>query len=275
MRISERIIRGRSIQNLLRQKGVGVVKVNKMLQDGILIDGFNEITAGVEPEMICEVAEDYFVVTDREDYPGSLMQLLGSHTPPMLWIQGNRNLVKSRMIGFGGSRKASGKGMDIASACASELVRSGFVIVSGYASGIDMAAHRSALMAGGSTIIVLPEGMNGFRIKRELEDVWDWNRILVLSEFLPEESWSVSRAMKRNGTIIGLSEAMLIIEAGEKGGSLDAGLRTLKAGKKLLVPVFADPGVTASGNKILLEHGAIPLKRSSRTMKPNLSVLNF
>lgn len=273
MKTTERIAAGRGIQNLLRQKGIGVVKVNKMLRDGLLIDEFDETLD--EPAMTCEAEEDYFVVTDREDYPRSLSQSLGSQTPPMLWIQGNRDLVKLRMIGFGGSRKASGKGMEIASTCAAELARSGFVVVSGYAGGIDMAAHRSALMAGGSTIIVLPEGMNGFRIKKELRDVWDWNRILVLSEFLPEESWSVSRAMKRNGTIIGLSEAMLIIEAGETGGSLDAGLKALKAGKKLLVPVFSDPAVSALGNNKLLECGAIPLKRSVRTMKPNLSVLNF
>lgn len=59
---------------------------------------------------------------------------------------------------------------------------------------------------GASTIIVLPEGIESFRIKKELEDIWDWNRILVLSEFMHHDKWTAGRAMLPNNTIIGLSE---------------------------------------------------------------------
>ena len=49
-------------------------------------------------------------------------------------------------------------------------------VVSGYASGVDIQTHYWALKSGGTTIIVLPEGINKFYIKKELKDVWDWNR---------------------------------------------------------------------------------------------------
>lgn len=60
--------------------------------------------------------------------------------------------------------------------------------------------------------------------------------MLVVSEFDPQAKWMVSRAMKRNSTLIALSQAMLVIEAGEKGGSLDAGLKSIDYGKDYLCP---------------------------------------
>ena len=90
----------------------------------------------------------------------------------------------------------------------------------------------------GSTILVLPEGLDHFRIKRDLRDDWDWDRILVVSQFEPEAIWKAFRAMTRNETIIALSHAMIVIEAVATGGTLSAGLSTLKAGKPLFVAVY-------------------------------------
>lgn len=63
---------------------------------------------------------------------------------------------------------------------------------------------------------VLPEGINHFRIKKILAGFWDWNRVLVISQFEPEDSWQTFRAMTRNQLIIALSHAMVVIEASEK-----------------------------------------------------------
>lgn len=79
--------------------------------------------------------------------------------------------------------------------------------------------------------------------------------------------------MQRNRTIIALSQAMLVIEAGEKGGSLDAGLKSIEKGKKLFVPQYAEFTVSALGNKRLLQNGAYPLKMSRTSMKANLDNL--
>ena len=61
-----------------------------------------------------------------------------------------------------------------------------------------MTAHDTALKNGLSTIIVLPEGISHFSIRKELQPVWDINRVLVISEFLPSDQWMEGRAMQRN-----------------------------------------------------------------------------
>lgn len=198
----------------------------------------------------------YLSVLDDEKYPDDVRKLLQQNTPTVLSYMGNLDLLKKKKVGFSGSRKVSEKGMWIAEDCANQLAADDFCIVSGYAKGVDLIAHKAALKAGTSTIVVLPEGIGGFYIRPELHDVWDWNRVLVISEFMPHEKWMASRAMKRNMTIIGLSDAMLVIEAGETGGSLDAGMKTMQVGKALFVPLYGDIPESAMGNNVLLNKGA-------------------
>lgn len=121
--------------------------------------------------------------------------------------------------------------------------------------------------------MVLPNGISEFSVRRELSDVWDWDRVLVVSEYLPEDKWSVARAMNRNGTIIGLCDAMFVAEAGVTGGSLDAGLKTLADGKPLFVPRYGDWPETALGNRRLLEMGARPILRSLHSGRANVAAL--
>ena len=180
------------------------------------------------------------------------------------------NLLHKLKVGFSGSRKASEKGLWIANDCASQLVEQDICIVSGYASGVDITAHRAALQHGGSTIIILPEGIDAFHVKEEIRNDWDWNRVLVVSEFMPHDSWMASRAMRRNNTIIALSDAMFVVEAGVTGGSLDAGLKTINMGKSLFVPLYAQLPETAKGNPILLSKGAQPMKQKRQTARVNI-----
>lgn len=215
----------------------------------------------------------YMSIMDEAQYPSDLRSLLQQNTPTVLACMGNINLLKSKKVGFSGSRKVSEKGLWITKDCVSQLAEEKVCIVSGYANGVDLAAHRTALENGTSTIIVLPEGISEFYIKNELKDVWDWNRILVISEFMPTDKWMASRAMKRNMTIIGLSDAMIVVEAGTTGGSLDAGLKTISAGKSLFVPVFKETPESAQGNNILINHGACSLYRKASSSRTNIDGL--
>lgn len=215
---------------------------------------------------------EYVSILDR-DYPLELQSELSTNAPALLSLIGNKELLKTKKVGFCGSRKASEKGFEITLDCVEQLVDEKITIVSGYASGIDQKAHYTALSNDGATIIVLPEGIKGFRIKKDLKEVWDWERVLVISEFLPNAIWSSSRAMQRNNTIIGLSDLMVLIEAGNKGGSLDAGIKTLQLKKHLFTPIYENMPESAIGNQILLEKGALPLKRKVTTLKANLDRL--
>ena len=100
--------------------------------------------------------------------------------------------------------------------------------------------------------------------------MWDWDRILVVSQFEPEAIWKAFRAMSLHEIIIALSRAMIVIEAGAVGGTLSAGLSTLKAGKPLFVAVYDHMGEAAPGNAHLLERGGRPLARSRVTGRANL-----
>jgi DNA processing protein len=190
-----------------------------------------------------------------------------------LHFAGNLSLLELPAVGFCGSRKSSEKGMEAVRDCCEQAARSRIVVVSGNAKGIDFAAHFTALAAGGSTILVLPEGIRNFRVRKDMRTVWDWGKALVVSQFEPDASWTVFRAMERNDLIIGLSRAMVVVEAGEAGGTVSAGKATLKAGKPLYVAVYENMPVNAPGNDLLLQLGGKRLSRSRASGRANLGGL--
>lgn len=218
------------------------------------------------PEAIC-------VRKGEAGYPTRLLVVLGSKAPERLYLRGNRDLLDEHAISFCGARDASEKGIEAAALCARTAAKKQFVITSGNARGVDRATHREALVQGGATVIVLPEGMNNFRIAPELRDAWRWDRVLVVSQFDEAAIWRSYNAMDRNKTIMALSCAMIVVEAGEKGGTRAAGEDALR----LRIPLFAvDYGfdeTVAPGNRELIKRGAKPLKKSRESGEPNLSDL--
>ena len=282
-----------AIYSFMKIRGIGVTRTNKellsytqqlgsmwKLEDWLL----SVLTAEQKAEYYSQYEmveglkikslEVFFNTVLDHSYPAMLKSLLKLNTPPVLSMIGNVQLLTNRKVGFSGSRKVSEKGIAVTRDCVEQLSREKDVsIVSGYAQGVDKEAHYTALQAGGSTIIVLPNGISSFYVRQELKDVWDWNRVLVISEYLPKDKWSVSRAMNRNNTIIGLSDAMVVVEAGLTGGSLDAGLRSLEDKKPLFVPVYSDYPESALGNRILLERGAAGIKRNRQSNRANVMAL--
>ena len=222
-----------------------------------------------------KLEEPPVVSVDRDDplYPSRLRVVLGKNAPENLTLRGNLGLLDEHAISFCGARNASDKGIEAAALCARTASKHHFVITSGNARGVDRATHREALVEGGCTILVLPEGIDQFRVAPELRDVWDWSRVLVISQFDRKAVWRSYYAMDRNKTIMGLSCAMIVVEAGDKGGTRAAGEDALK----LRVPLFAvDYGfdeTVAPGNKELIKKGAKPLKKSRGTGEPNLAIL--
>lgn len=198
-------------------------------------------------------------------YPERLTQVLGDSAPPIIYVAGNRELLDKPSVGFCGSRLASAQGVDIARQSARLLVHESINVVSGYAKGVDIAAHSGALEAGGTTTIVLAEGILHFRLKeKELPWLGDdpMSRILVISEFPPRIPWKAHNAMTRNRTICALSDALVVIESGLDGGTFDAGNAALNLSVPLFCVEYAQPVESAEGNTYFLKHGASPLKRS-------------
>jgi DNA processing protein len=204
-------------------------------------------------------------------YPNKLKCTLGEEAPVLLLCIGNLELFRKTSVGFCGSREATEKGMATARDSADLLAREGINIVSGFAAGVDMNAHRAALAAGGTTTAVLAEGILRFRVKKEIREEWNEQRTLVVSEFGPNLPWSVSNAMRRNRTICGLSRAMILIEARATGGSIiQAGRDCLKLGLPLFAAVYEGMPESATGNEELLRHGAKRLMKSRSMNRPNV-----
>lgn len=282
-----------AIYSFMKIKGIGVTRTNKellsyTLQLGSMWNLEDWLLSVLSVEQKAEYYLQYehveglkiksldvfFNTVLDQSYPVMLKSLLKLNTPPVLSMVGNVALLKNKKVGFSGSRRVSEKGISVTRDCVEQLSREKEVsIVSGYAQGVDKEAHYTALQVGGSTIIVLPNGISSFYIKQELKDVWDWNRVLVISEYLPKDKWSVSRAMNRNNTIIGLSDSMVVVEAGLTGGSLDAGLRTLENRKPLYVPIYFDYPESALGNKVLMERGAKGIGRNRYSQRANVMTL--
>lgn len=207
---------------------------------------------------------------DDAIYPDSVKEFLGNRAPKHLYLAGNLDILNTELLGFSGSRKSSVKGLEAARDCTEQAVQQNVSVVSGNGAGVDFQVHYHSLKAGGQTIFVLPEGINHFRIKTALQPVWDWERVLVISQFEPNDPWRVFRAMVRNELIIAISQVMIVIEAGENGGTLDAGKKALSSGLPLFVIQYQDM-IHAPGNKQLLDAGAMKLGKKRSTNQVNMN----
>lgn len=203
-------------------------------------------------------------------YPQALLKLFGTLVPPDIWVIGNVELLKEKGVGFCGSRKASERGLEVAADCARQLSKAQVTVISGYAPGVDMASHEAALANGGRTVIVLPEGIGHFRIKKTIKELWDWRRVLVVSQFQPNAIWRADRAMERNRVIVAVSSAVIVLEARGQGGTLHAGYSALQMGKPLFVAQYDEMIESREGNRRLMEMGALPLLQNRATSQAQM-----
>ena len=233
--------------------------------EGGPVGGLERAAAGLDEEAARRVASttDALVamgagvlVCGLGAYPRALTEL--RTPPPILFYLGNVELLKTSAVGMCGSRSASPAGLEAARSCGLAVAGENLTIVSGYATGVDTQTHLAALDSGGSTIIVLAEGLTRFRVKAAFQGAMDLSRVLVLSQFAPRRSWDVGAAMTRNGTIAALGRALVVVEAREKGGTLDAGMQALAMGRPVLALEY-QTGSTPPGNRLLIGAGAVAI----------------
>lgn len=120
-----------------------------------------------------------------DDCPRYLKNALHEKCPSILFASENIDLLNNLSVGFCGSRKASEKGLRITESCAQQLTAENITVVSGYAAGVDLTAHKSALENGGTTVFVLAEGILQYRKKREIKDYLNSSNHVFVSQFMP------------------------------------------------------------------------------------------
>lgn len=176
--------------------------------------------------------------------------------PITVW--GNHALLDRVAVGICGSRHADERALGLADRFGKLAAKRGFVLVSGNARGVDDAAQYGALRAGGSVVSVLAEGLGGWKPRAPYRPLITGENYAAVSEFPDEARWLASRAMQRNETIIALSCAFVVVQAGESGGTWEAGLTCLRLGKPLLV-VQREEHPETEGNAKLIARGGIPV----------------
>lgn len=181
--------------------------------------------------------------------------------PKKLFIRGKLPAKRVKTVAIVGTRKPSAYGREIATKIASECAKNGIVVVSGLALGIDSIAHRAAIDSGGKTIAILANGVDKI-YPRSHEDLGQ--KILqtngaILSEYpnnTPARPWQF---LARNRIVSGLADAVVIIEAASRSGTLSTANHALDQGKE----IFAVPGNITSplsaGCNQLIKNGANPL----------------
>ena len=193
-----------------------------------------------------------------EDYPTLLREI---HSPP-LWLYYKGKLPEARLlISIVGSRRATRYGKEAASKLASELVTQQIGIVSGLAYGIDTAAHRAAVEAGGYTIGVVASGLDliGPAPSRKLVDQMIEAGGCVLSEYplsIPSEAYHFP---VRNRIIAGLSKATLVVESSIKSGTLITARSAMSENRDVLAVPGPITSEVSSGPNMLIRDGATPV----------------
>lgn len=192
---------------------------------------------------------------DSPDVPGRL--LATTEHWHCLMLLGDPSLFEaSPIIGMVGSRHATAEGLQFAHDLAAEIGRRGIPTLSGMAQGIDRGSHLGSFSESAPTIGVLPMGI--LRFLREnrrwpgLSATRDDGSLLLVSGAPPNQIWSVAEAMRRNFWIASWCDALVVVEAGEKGGTWKTASSAARLGRPLWVATgFSEEG-TGVGNRALL-----------------------
>lgn len=210
--------------------------------------------AATQQELMRKAGAQLITLGDSR-YPDRLREIFDP--PPMMFARGNVELLNSVCLGVVGTRHPTTYGVAATERLSADLARAGLTIVSGMARGVDTAAHRACLGAGGNTIAVLGCGADvvypseNRKLAAEIAA-----RGLILSEFPMESTAFPQNFPIRNRIIAGLSAGLLVVEGAQYSGSGITAKLALDQGREL----FAVPGNITSkmswGPNLLIKQGA-------------------
>lgn len=194
------------------------------------------------------------IARSEPDYPARLRHI--EDAPPLIAVLGQVPLLQQRAVGIVGARNASLNGCRFAETLARDLGRAGFAVVSGFARGIDAAAHKGALATG--TVAAQAGGVD---VVYPRENAALYERVrdegALVSEAPPGTQPIARSFVSRNRLISGMAEGVIVVEAAQRSGALITARFALEQGRE----VFAVPGAPtdprAKGCNDLLRQGAI------------------
>lgn len=246
------LVRVGGVDELLGSPGAYVDRIGeaavRAIEDG---------SARRQAEGVCERAAragQTVVALGQEAYPTSLAAIYDP--PPVLFARGTLATTRRR-VAIVGSRGATPSGRSLARDLARGLAGHGFEVVSGLARGVDGAAHEGALSGRGTTLAVLGSGVDVI-YPAEHKDLA--GRIeksgAVLSEQAPGTSPAPAHFPSRNRIIVGLSETVIVVEAGSRSGALITARVALDEGRDVLAVPGRPADPLSYGPNLLIRDGA-------------------
>lgn len=171
------------------------------------------------------------------DYPPLLREI--PDPPPVLFLKGDLTPADTTSVAIVGSRHATSYGRGQAERLGRALAQTGYTVISGLARGVDAAAHRGALAAGGRTLAVLGNGLSRIYPPEHAELAIEVvQNGALLTESLPGEGPLKTSFPKRNRLISGMSLGVIVVEAAERSGALITARHATEQNRE----VFAVPG---------------------------------
>jgi DNA processing protein len=219
-----------ALADLRAVPGVGPRLAEKLQQARREVDAEGEVE-------LCRREQITLLARGKPGYPSALEEI--PDPPLLLYTRGQFEPRDQLALAIVGSRRCTPYGLRIAEKLAGALARTGFTIVSGLARGIDAAAHRGALKAGGRTLAVLANGLAQVyppeheELAREVA-----GQGALISEFSMRQSPLAGMFPQRNRVISGLCLGVVVVEAAPRSGSLSTAAHAVEQNRE----VFAVPG---------------------------------
>ncbi len=225
-------------QNLLKIDGIGAITISDLYAQNHIEAAMAELEFIKAESIKCQYFKD-------EDYPERLKHCIDS--PLLLFSSGTINLNKKHVISIVGTRKITTSGIAFCEKLVEDLAIYDPIIISGFAYGTDITAHKAAIKHKLQTVGCLAHGLNQIYPKTHKKYVAEVeNNGGFYTDFWSSDAFDRNNFLKRNRIIAGISEATIVIESAEKGGSLV----TADIANSYNRDVFAVPGRTTDSLSI-------------------------
>jgi DNA processing protein len=191
-------------------------------------------------------------------YPAALLD--ARNPPPVICVRGELLPEDTRGLAIVGTREPTAEGTSVAESVAAACANRGLTVVSGLALGIDSAAHRGALKAGGRTVAVLGSGIRRIHPRRNVRlsgQIADAGAIV--SEVAPDAAPSGGRLMARNRLTSALARGVLAVESTSSGGTLQTMRDARDQGRAVFACDWQSDKPQAEGTRGLIADGAEPV----------------
>ncbi len=190
------------------------------------------------------------------DYPQSLKEI--DDPPPLLYFKGEFPIRNDLFVALVGTHEASAEGIEKAVEIGRVLAKRKVVVVSGLAKGIDSAAHLGAIKEGGKTYAILGAGLNNIYPTENVSLAEQISKSgALITEYSLNVPVNVGQLMARNRIVVGLSQAVIIVELNEESsGTMNAVDITIKQGK----PLFVVRKESSQKVEDLIQEGAVPIE---------------